>query len=62
MGARGTHRTAIASSAAQAETDLSMESAHDVNEGVLTTPAGGVGEIKAPGLEWGSHELVIEGQ
>jgi uncharacterized protein YfaS (alpha-2-macroglobulin family) len=33
-----------------------------VNEGVLTTPAGGVGEIKAPGLEWGSHELVIEGQ
>ena len=33
-----------------------------VNEGVLNTPAGGVGEIKAPGLEWGSHELVIEGQ
>lgn len=33
-----------------------------VNEGVLTTPAGGAGQIKAPGLEWGSHELVIEGQ
>lgn len=33
-----------------------------VNEGVLTTPAGGAGEIKAPGLDWGSHELVIEGQ
>ncbi|MBU3921596.1 MAG: alpha-2-macroglobulin family protein, partial [Alphaproteobacteria bacterium] len=33
-----------------------------VNEGVLNTPAGGVGEIKAPGLDWGSHELVIEGQ
>ncbi|MDP3459705.1 MAG: MG2 domain-containing protein, partial [Hyphomonas sp.] len=33
-----------------------------VNEGVLTTPAGGVGEIRAPALDWGSHELVIEGQ
>lgn len=33
-----------------------------VNEGVVNTPAGGVGEIKASGLEWGSHELVIEGQ
>ena len=33
-----------------------------VNEGVVNTPAGGVAEIKAPGLEWGSHELVIEGQ
>lgn len=33
-----------------------------VNEGVLNTPAGGVGEIKAPGLDWGSHELVVEGQ
>ena len=32
-----------------------------VNEGVVNTPAGGVAEIKAPGLEWGSHELVIEG-
>ncbi len=33
-----------------------------VNEGVLITPAGGVGEIRAPALDWGSHELVIEGQ
>lgn len=33
-----------------------------VNEGVLTTPAGGTGEIKVPALDWGSHELVVEGQ
>ncbi len=32
-----------------------------VNEGVLSTPAGGTGEIKVSGLDWGSHELVIEG-
>jgi uncharacterized protein YfaS (alpha-2-macroglobulin family) len=33
-----------------------------VNEGVLNTPAGGSGEIRVPGLDWGSHEIVIEGQ
>ncbi|MBK8197268.1 MAG: alpha-2-macroglobulin family protein [Acidobacteria bacterium] len=33
-----------------------------VNEGVVNTPAGGTAEIKAPGLEWGSHELIVEGQ
>lgn len=32
-----------------------------VNEGVLTTPAGGTGEITVSGLDWGSHELVVEG-
>ena len=32
-----------------------------VNEGVLTTPEGGTGEIKVSGLDWGSHELIIEG-
>ncbi|MCA8902280.1 MAG: alpha-2-macroglobulin family protein, partial [Hyphomonas sp.] len=32
-----------------------------VNEGVLTTPADGTGEIKVSGLDWGSHELVVEG-
>ncbi len=32
-----------------------------VNEGVLTTPEGGTGEITVSGLDWGSHELVIEG-
>ncbi|MCB9961090.1 MAG: alpha-2-macroglobulin [Hyphomonas sp.] len=32
-----------------------------VNEGVLTTPADGTGEIKVSGLDWGSHELIIEG-
>lgn len=33
-----------------------------VNEGVLNTPAGGTGEIKVSGLDWGSHELIVEGQ
>lgn len=33
-----------------------------VNEGIVTTPAGGTAEIKVPGLGWGSHELVVEGQ
>ncbi|MEZ5953304.1 MAG: alpha-2-macroglobulin [Hyphomonas sp.] len=32
-----------------------------VNEGVLTTPANGAGEIRVSGLDWGSHELVVEG-
>jgi len=32
-----------------------------VNEGVLNTPAGGTGEIKVSGLDWGSHELIVEG-
>ncbi|MEQ9504646.1 MAG: alpha-2-macroglobulin [Hyphomonas sp.] len=33
-----------------------------VNEGVVNAPAGGTAEIKAGGLDWGSHELIIEGQ
>lgn len=33
-----------------------------VNEGVVNTPAGGTAEIKVPALDWGSHELVVEGQ
>lgn len=32
-----------------------------VNEGVVTTPEGGTAEIRAGGLDWGSHELVVEG-
>ncbi|KCZ90663.1 alpha-2-macroglobulin family protein [Hyphomonas johnsonii] len=32
------------------------------NEGVVTTPAGGTAEIKVSGLEWGSHELVVEAE
>ena len=32
-----------------------------VNEGVLTTPEGGTGEITVSGLDWGSHELIVEG-
>jgi alpha-2-macroglobulin len=31
-----------------------------VNEGVVSTPAGGTGEITVSGLDWGSHELVVE--
>ena len=31
-----------------------------VNEGVLSTPEGGTGEITVSGLDWGSHELVVE--
>ncbi|MBY9066552.1 alpha-2-macroglobulin family protein [Hyphomonas sp. WL0036] len=33
-----------------------------VNEGVVSTPAGGTAEIKVPGLDWGNHELIVEGQ
>lgn len=32
-----------------------------VNEGLLTTPAGGTGEITVDGLDWGDHELVVTG-
>lgn len=32
-----------------------------VNEGIVTTPEGGSAEIRVGGLEWGSHELVVEG-
>ncbi|KCZ60977.1 alpha-2-macroglobulin family protein [Hyphomonas chukchiensis] len=33
-----------------------------VNEGVVSTPTGGTAEIKVSGLEWGSHELVVEAE
>lgn len=33
-----------------------------VNEGVVTTPAGGTAAITVPALEWGSHELIVESQ
>ncbi|MEM0986540.1 MAG: alpha-2-macroglobulin [Pseudomonadota bacterium] len=32
-----------------------------VNEGTVATPDGGSAEIPVEGLEWGQHELVIEG-
>jgi hypothetical protein len=32
-----------------------------VNEGIVTTPEGGSAEIRVSGLDWGSHELVVEG-
>ncbi|MEP1171274.1 MAG: MG2 domain-containing protein [Alphaproteobacteria bacterium] len=32
-----------------------------VNEGIVTTPEGGSTEIRVSGLDWGSHELVVEG-
>ncbi|MGH1421397.1 MAG: alpha-2-macroglobulin family protein [Hyphomonas sp.] len=31
-----------------------------VNEGTVNVPAGGVAQIKADGLEWGAHELIVE--
>lgn len=30
------------------------------NEGVVNVPAGGVAQIKADGLDWGAHELIVE--
>ncbi|MFN7054395.1 alpha-2-macroglobulin family protein [Hyphomonas sp.] len=33
-----------------------------VNEGVVSTPAGGTAQITVPGLDWGSHELIVENQ
>ena len=33
-----------------------------VNEGVLDTVAGGSAELRIGGLNWGSHELVLEGE
>ena len=33
-----------------------------VNEGVVSTTTGGTAEIKVSGLEWGSHELVVEAE
>ena len=33
-----------------------------VNEGVVSTTTGATAEIKVSGLEWGSHELVVEAE
>lgn len=32
-----------------------------VNEGVLSTPAGGTAEIRVEALDWGNHELIVTG-